>query len=202
MRSPRLLTATLVGWIALVPSAPAGADIFVSPFLGVKFKGATNELDFDLNDGSRDTKMAVGISGVVIADKGYGLELELAHQPRFFERKGDTGLVTRSGVTTLGGNLMLALPLSITRESLRPYVVAGLGWMHASANDLIAFSPISNDFLGLTLGVGAVGFVSDVVGLRFDLRHIKSVSSADTSNVSQERARLRFWRATVGLVFR
>lgn len=202
MRSTRLLTAIFVAWSALALPAPAAADIFVSPFLGVKFKGATNELDFDLNNGSRDTKMAIGISGVVIADAGYGLELELAHQPRFFERKGDASLVTRSGVTTLGGNLMLALPISITRESLRPYAVAGLGWMHASANDLIAFSPISNDFLGLTLGVGAVGFVSDVVGLRFDLRYIKSVSSADTSNVSQERARLRFWRATAGVVFR
>lgn len=202
MRATRLLTAILVGWCALAAPATATADIFVSPFLGVKFRGATNELDLDLSNGSRDTKTALGISGVVIADDGYGLELELAHQPRFFERKGDASLVTRSGVTTLSGNLMLALPLSITRESLRPYAIVGLGWMHASANDLIAFSPISNDFLGLSLGVGAVGFVSDVAGLRFDLRHIKSVSSADTSNVSQERARLSFWRATVGVVFR
>jgi len=192
----------LVAWSAVALPAEAAADIFVSPFLGVKFRGATNELDLDVSDGSRDTKMAIGLSGVVIADGGYGFELELAHQPRFFERKGDVGLVTRSGVTTLSGNVMLALPISITRESLRPYAVAGLGWMHASANDLIAFSPISNDFLGLSLGVGAVGFVTDVVGLRFDLRRIKSVSSADTSNVSQERARLSFWRATVGVVFR
>jgi hypothetical protein len=50
--------------------------------------------------------------------------------------------------------------------------------------------------------VGAVGFVSDVVGLRFDLRLLKSVSSSDTSNLSGDLAQLRFWRATVGLVFR
>lgn len=202
MRSPRLLTAALVGWIALVPAAPAAADIFVSPFLGVKFKGATNELDLDRDAGARDTKSAVGISGVVISDDGFGIEVEVAHQPRFFERKGDAGLVTRSGVTTIGGNVMLALPLSITRESLRPYAVAGLGWMHASAKDGIGFNDFSNDFLGLTLGIGAVGFVTEVVGLRFDLRQLRSVSSSDTSNLTGDLARLSFWRATIGVVFR
>lgn len=196
----RLLTAVFAGGFALLGPAPAAADIFVSPFLGVKFRGATNALDFDRDYGSRDTKSAVGLSGVVVADAGYGVELEVAHQPRFFERTG--GLVTRSGVTTLSGNVMLALPLSITRESLRPYAVAGLGWMHASSKNGIDFLEFSNDFLGLSLGVGAVGFLTDLAGVRFDLRHIRSVSSADTSTVSGDRATLRFWRATVGVVFR
>jgi len=202
VRSSHLLTAAFVGWTALAAPSPAAADIFVSPFLGVKFRGATNELDLDRAAGAQETKTAVGISGVVLANNGLGVEVELAHQPRFFERKGGSGLVTRSGVTTIGGNLMLALPLSVTRESLRPYAVIGLGWMHASAKDGIGFNDFSNDFLGLSLGVGAVGFVTDVVGLRFDLRHLKSVSSADTSNLSGDRARLSFWRATIGVVFR
>lgn len=202
MRAPHLLTAALVGWAALACPAPAAADIFVSPFLGVKFRGTTNELDLDREAGARDTKSAVGIAGVVISDDGLGVEVELAHQPRFFERKGGGGLVTRSGVTTLGGHVLLALPISITRESLRPYAVVGLDWMHASAKDGIGFNDFSNDFLGLTLGVGAIGFLTDVVGLRFDVRHLKSVSSSDTSNLSGDLARLSFWRASVGFVFR
>jgi opacity protein-like surface antigen len=105
-------------------------------------------------------------------------------------------------VTTIFGNLMLALPISVTRESLRPYAVAGLGWNHASANDSIGFNAVSNDFLGLALGVGAVGFVTDTTGLRFDVRYLKSVSSGDVSELNQESARIRFWRATIGLVFR
>lgn len=204
-RTPRLLTAALVGWWGCASPAIASADIFVSPFLGLKFKGSTNELDLDTEDGSRDTKLSIGVSGVVFADNGVGFELEVAHQPRFFERANDAGVVTRSGVTTLGGNVMLALPLSVTRDSLRPYVVGGLGWMHASSQDLIGLNNVSNDFLGLTLGVGAVGFLTDVVGLRFDLRRLKSVSSSDTSNntnLDGEMTRLGFWRATVGVVFR
>ncbi len=202
MRPTRLLTATFVAWSALAWPAPATADIFVSPFLGVKFRGDTNQLDLDRSNGARDTKSAVGISGVIVSDMGLGVDVDLAHQSRFFESQGSTGLVTRSGVTTLSGNALVALPLSITRESLRPYAVIGLGWMHASANDELALNNFSNDFLGLTLGVGAIGFVSDVVGLRFDVRRLRSVTSADTSNLSGDRARLRFWRATVGVVFR
>lgn len=202
MRLSRLLTAAMLAGALVAGPTTAAADIFVSPFFGVKFKGATNQITFDNANGARDVKPAVGVSGVLLGDAGLGVELDLAHQSRFFE-SGDDVLVTRSGVTTLGGNLMLALPLGITRESLRPYAVAGLGWMHANANDEINLSPFSNDFLGLTLGVGAVGFVSDVVGLRFDLRHLKSVSSADSSNSQNgERVTLSFWRATVGVVFR
>lgn len=201
MRSTRLLTAALVGWMLVAAAAPASADIFVSPFFGLKFKGDTNELDFNNDVGARDTKMAVGISGVVVMDKGLGIELELAHQPRFFERTVNN-LVTDSGVTTISGNVMLAAPISITRESLRPYVVGGLGWMHASANNGIGFLEFNNDFLGLSLGVGAVGFIGDVTGLRFDLRYLKSISSGDISDVSGDRARLNFWRATIGVVFR
>jgi len=195
------VTAALVGWLLLSPVAPASADIFVSPFLGVKFNGGTNELDFNNDVGARDTKMAVGLSGVVMMDKGLGFELEIAHQPRFFERTVNN-LVTRSGVTTISGNVMLAAPISITRESLRPYIVGGLGWMHASANNGIGFLEFNNDFLGLSLGVGAVGFIGDVTGLRFDLRYLKSISSNDVSDVSRESARVSFWRATVGVVFR
>lgn len=167
----------------------------------MKFKGATNQITFDNANGARDVKPAVGISGVLLGAAGLGIEIDIAHQSRFFEA-GDDIVVTRSGVSTLSGNVMLAVPVSITRESLRPYAVVGLGWMHASLRDQIELVPVNNDFLSLTLGGGAIGFLSDVVGLRFDLRYLKSVSSADTAAVSGDLARLSFWRATLGVVFR
>lgn len=202
MRVAHLLAAAALAGAVLCTPSTARADIFVSPFLGVKFKGSTNQLDLDTENGAQRTSSSVGISGVLVMDAGLGFELDVAHQSRFFEQGGTTFLVTRSGVTTLGGNVMLALPISITRESLRPYAVAGLGWMHAASNDLIGLNPVNNDYLGLTLGVGAVGFFTDVVGVRFDLRYLKSVSSSDTSAVSADLARLKFWRVTFGVVFR
>lgn len=202
MHVPRLLSAAIVVGALALGATPARADIFVTPFLGVKFRGSTNQLDLDTDNGVRATKSSVGVSGIVVADKGLGVELDIAHQSRFFEQNGSTLIVTRSGVTTLSGSLMLAMPLSITRDSLRPYAVVGLGWMHATANDQINLNPVNNDYLALTTGIGAIGFLTDVVGLRFDLRRIRSVSSADTSTLNQDVAQLRFWRATVGVVFR
>lgn len=195
------MTAAIVGCILLAGPVQAHADIFVSPFLGLKFRGATNDLDFDKGVGARDTKLSVGISGVAITRKGLGVELELAHQPRFFERRSGN-LVTRSGVTTLGGSLLAALPLSITRDSLRPYAAVGLGWMHASSDNGIDILEFRNNFLGLSLGAGAVGFLTDVVGLRFDLRYLKSISTSDKSVLNGETSRLSFWRTTIGVVFR
>lgn len=196
MRLPIL--ATLLATLA-VP-AVAHADIFLSPFVGMKFKGSTNELDF--GEGAGDATLSIGASTVVVTDRGPGFELEFGYNPRFFE-SGTGDLATNSGVTTLFGNFILAAPISFTRESLRPYAVGGLGWVHASADNTISFLPISNDFLGLTIGVGAVGFFSDVTGVRFDLRYIKAISSGDVSNIPEQgSARISFWRATVGLVFR
>lgn len=202
MSVSRLLAAAAVAGAMLCTPPPARADIFVSPFLGVKFKGSGNQLDLDLDNGAQRTSSSVGISGVLVMDAGPGVEVDIAHQSRFFEGSGGTQIVTRSGVTTISGNLLLALPVSITRDSLRPYAVAGLGWMHAAANDGIGFNPVNNDYLGLTVGVGAVGFLTDVVGVRFDLRYLKSVSSPDTSALTNDQARLKFWRATIGVVFR
>ena len=195
MRLPLIATFLAV----LVTAAPARADIFISPFLGLKFKGSTNELNF--GEGAGDAKLSIGASTVILSDKGLGVEAEIGYNPRFFE-KGTGDLVTRSGVTTLFGNLVLAMPLSISRESLRPYAVGGLGWVHASAQETLDLFPVSNDFLGLTIGVGAVGFFSDVTGVKFDLRYIKAISSGDISARNGESARISFWRATIGVVFR
>lgn len=196
MRS--LLVAVFAVAVATPP--PAHADVFVTPFLGLKFKGATNDIDF--GTGSGDAKLSLGASTMILADKGIGLEVEFGYNPRFFEGDRRDELVARSGVTTLFGNFVAALPLSVTRESLRPYAVGGLGWVHASANELLQLFPVSNDFLGLALGGGAIGFITDTTGLRFDIRYLKAISSGDVSELSQSQARISFWRATIGVVFR
>ena len=127
----------------------------------------------------------------------------MGYNPRFFESGTGDFNVTRSGVTTLFGNVLLALPISVTRESLRPYAVGGLGWIHAEANTQIGFGTFSNDFLGLALGGGAIGFVTDTTGVRFDLRYLKAISSGDVSSIEERgSARISFWRATIGLVLR
>jgi len=97
---------------------------------------------------------------------------------------------------------VLAAPLVVTRESLRPYLVGGLGLLQARATNVRGLFPLAEDRLGLTLGGGAIGFVNDVTGLRFDVRHLKAISGADGALAREGVSRLSFWRATVGITFR
>ena len=123
--------------------------------------------------------MTLGASVALIGDGILGIEADVAHTPRFFEGDDPLGLVLSSRVTTVSGNVLLAAPLALTRESLRPYLVGGLGLLQARASNAAGLFPLDEDLLGLTVGAGAIGFVSDVTGLRFDVRHIKAVSGAD-----------------------
>ena len=97
---------------------------------------------------------------------------------------------------------MLAVPRSLTRESLRPYVVGGVGLLQARSKHAAGLFPIDWNLLGVTIGGGVIGFITDATGLRFDLRHIKAASGADGPLARPGISRLSFWRATVGLVIR
>jgi opacity protein-like surface antigen len=170
----------------------------VTPFIGLKFAGQTNIVD--LEQGSSNTKMTLGGSVAILGDNVLGIEGELGHTPRFFERS--TGnLVARSNVTTLMGNVMFAVPRSIPRDSLRPYAVAGLGWMRVSIDDVNNLLPVQANLIGLTLGAGAIGHLTNRTSIRFDLRHSRNIKRTNTESVPGFGgiAEISFWRATVGL---
>jgi hypothetical protein len=181
------------------PATKASADWLIIPFLGTSFAGETTFLVLEEGAGSR---MTLGGSVALIGGGMIGLEADVAHTPRFFEGDDPLGLFLSSRVTTVSGNLLLAAPLSLTRESLRPYLVGGLGLLQARASDAARLFPLDEDRLGLTVGAGAIGFVSDVTGLRFDVRHIRAVSGSDGPLAREGVSRLSFWRATAGIVIR
>src|SRR6185295_3836495 len=112
---------------------------------------------------------------------------------------GNARLVSKSGVTTLTGNILLAVPKAITQESLRPYVVAGLGLMHARVSTQAGLLDTRSNLLGLD--AGAIGFLSPRAGARFELRHFKNLTD-DAAAVTIGGTRLSFWRFTTGLVLK
>jgi hypothetical protein len=146
--------------------------------------------------------MTLGASVALLSDGVLGLEADLGHTPKFFEGDDPRGLILSSRVTTLSGNVVLAAPLALTRESLRPYLLGGLGLIQARTNNAAGLFPIDEDRLGLTVGAGAIGFVGGRTGLRFDVRHIKAISGADGPFARAGVSRLSFWRATAGLTIR
>lgn len=181
------------------PAAEARADWLITPFIGTSLAGETTFLIFEDGAGSR---MTLGASVALLGDGILGIEVDVGHTPKFFEGDDPLGLILTSRVTTISGNVMLAAPLSFTRESLRPYLVGGLGLLQARASNAASLFPLEEDRLGLTVGGGAIGFVSERTGLRFDVRHIKVISGPDGPLPRAGVSRLSFWRATAGLTIR
>ena len=193
-------------------SGEARADFLITPYFGSVFGGSTT---FDLDVGAASSKhWAFGGSAAWLSDGVLGVEADFSMVPGFFQNSDGTGLelVTASRVTTLTGNVIAALPLSVTRESLRPYVVGGLGLLRASAKDPLNLINLNDcpvvdatcgsaDWLGLQLGAGAVGLITNRAGVRFDLRHLRALSR-DTTLRGERTSKLSFWRATFGVTLR
>jgi hypothetical protein len=194
-RSARVLAALII-WLS--PSS-AGADWLLTPFIGSSFAPETTFLIFEKGAGRT---LTLGGSVALLSDGIFGIEADFGHTPGFFEGDDPFGLVLSSRVTTLTGSLILAVPLSITRESLRPYVVAGIGLLQARSKHAAGLFPVDKDLLGVNIGAGAIGMVTPRTGLRFDVRYIKAASGADGPFARPGLSRLSFWRGTAGLVLR
>lgn len=197
----RLSTLPIVMLLLALTPVPAHAqDWLVVPFLGITFGGSSSLFE-DLERGAGETSTSIGGSVMWLGRGVFGAEGDFGYVPGFFERGDQEIARTGSYVTSFTGSAVLALPLSITRESLRPYVVAGLGVMHAEAKDALDVFFIRSTMSALVLGGGAMGFFTTNVGVRFDMRHLRSLGQGDEL-VVREGPRVAFWRGSIGLILR
>ena len=190
--------------------AEARADFLITPFLGSEFAASTTLPDLDTGAAS-SKHWTFGASAAWLSDRILGVEADFAVVPGFLQKSSGNELVTGSRVTTLTGSVIAALPLSVTRESLRPYAIGGLGLMHVTAEDIAGVIKSCQvvlpgctppgDWLGLQLGAGAIGLITNRAGVRFDLRHLRALSR-DTTLLGERTSKLSFWRATFGVTLR
>ena len=193
------LGALALGALLTCPST-ASADWLIIPHFGPVFGGNTTIVDLDQGAGSR--KFTFGGSFAWLTDGIVGLEADVGHTPHFFERSSRDALVLDSTVTTVTGSVLATVPLSITRESLRPYLVGGVGLMHASSNDAVGIFSFDSNLLAMNVGGGVIGFITPFTGLRFDLRHFRNLVPDGSATTTSGSTRLSFWRASVGVVIR
>jgi hypothetical protein len=193
----------LAAWGAF-PSA-ASADLYFSPYIALKFGGETTLIDPNDVAGSSDAaekakKVTWGGSVMWLGSGVFGFEGDVALIPGYFQ--GDENLVQSSRVATLLGNVVVAAPLHLTRESLRPYASAGWGLMRATAElDPRASLSYSRNLSAFNVGGGVIGMLSRRTGVRWDLRYLRGIGSADGDTLTGG-ARLTYWRASMGLVIR
>ena len=131
-----------------------------------------------------------------------GIEIDFADVPGFFQ-SGDRYLVVGSRVTTLTGNIIVAAPRRLTEYSLRPYVVGGAGLMRVRIDDSLGVFQVTDVRPGIDLGAGALGFVTNRVGIGWELRRFQTIGGrAPDQGLTFGGERLSFWRATMALAIR
>lgn len=181
---------------------PAYADWHFTPLVGLTLGGSTTFVT-DTIDSDKTFARKRWLYGGSIAYIGRGLvgvEGLVAYVPGIFER--DLGLITGSRSLAAMGNVVLTPPRAWNEHGLRAFVSGGFGLLHVTQDFLQDALPVNRNVLGYNVGGGAVGFLTDRTGLRFDARHFSYVKSADTQGVSLDREKLSFWTAAVGVVFR
>ncbi len=195
----RAVLCTALALTVLAP-APAYAEWFLTPFLGLKFGGSTSIVDLD--QAAEQSTFAFGASVSRVGQGLFGVEVEGAFIPGYFERDDVLKpLVASSYVVDLSGNAMFSLPPNLTGGGLRPYVTAGLGLMHAEGVDILTFLRIRRTMPAITLGAGAGGLLTNRLGVRFDVRYLRSIAQQDEFQISVGR-QLSYWRGTVGIAIK
>ena len=202
MNRPQARVAFLLAVFVLLRPAPARADFFVIPFAGVKFGGSTSIVDLELAAGTK--KLVLGISALKIDDRVIGFEAEFGNIAGFFNNEkeaGDKPLVKPgSYVNDLTGSVVFSLPPGATRGGLRPYAVVGGGLIHAESLDLAEVLQVRRTVPAINLGFGAIGLITNNVGVRFDVRHLRSLTT-DPPTGSVGRG-INYSRFTIGLLLR
>jgi hypothetical protein len=192
MKNPiRSILFVAVCAVVLAP-LPARADGFIVPWVGSAFGS-------NLNNGQTTLGVSAGGMGGGIV----GGEADFGWSPTYFGTKSDFGNNT---VMNLMGNVILGVPVGGQRGAgVRPYVVAGLGLIRTQIDGgTIARVSSSTNMFGWDAGGGVMGYFSNHVGLRGDLRYLRATSDLRTgvSSLDLGGNRLHFWRASIGVVIR
>jgi Outer membrane protein beta-barrel domain len=200
----------LLGVLALGVPATASAEWQLTPFLGLTFKGNTTITDHE--QATDKTHWTFGGAVARMGSGPVGVEGVIVYTPGFFQQDNpplflDDGIpvpdIIESRTLAIMGNVVLTTPRSWNEYGLRPFVSGGIGLMRATAIDSLDLTQVNTNLLGYNVGGGAVGFLNERVGLRFDLRYFSNLKPTDDPESSvTARVHLSYWTGSVGVVLK
>lgn len=199
MRAALLRGLAICCLVVLVLPQRAAAEWHFTPMLGATFFGEiTAPFDVDLAAGKVHRNFGGSVS--LLGGGLLGAEGMMVWTPGFFT--GERGLVSKSRSIAVMGNVVLTTPRRWTEYSLRPFVSGGVGVLTASKTEFSEVFPINRTIPAFNIGGGAIGFLSERTGLRFDFRYYRSLARAVEVPIDPERVHMRYMTASVGLVLR
>ena len=187
MHRSRLVTSAAL--IALACAAPARADGFLTPFYGFNFGGDQGAGCPSLtNCQTHRSDWGVSFGGGSLV----GFEEDIGYSKNFF---GETP-TSDNAVLTVMSNVLIGVPAG----PVRPYVLAGVGLIRPHFHDLSSLTDFQSNSFGWDVGGGVNLYFSQSVGVRGDLRHMRTFDDIDFGFFNNQK--LDFWRASVGLALK
>ena len=185
----------------LMTAAPAYADGFVTPFVGVNFSGAVGAaLKNAVDDNS---KLTYGVSLGWMGGGIIGVEGDIGYAPKFFAPTANIG---KTNVLTAMGNIIVGIPIGGQHGGgIRPYLVGGAGLLRTNVTSSLSSLQLDNSSAGFDVGGGINAYFADHIGIRGDVRYFRDFSERDANTAlgfELGTGHLDFWRGTVGVVFR
>lgn len=196
----RAVQALIVAAAVAVVSAPsvAHADGYIAPWISAN-AGQNMGTNFD-NGGAGFGVNAGGMGGGIV-----GGELEFGWTPNYFGNSTNFGA---NHVIDLMGNAIVGIPIGGQwGAGIRPFATGGFGLLRTSINGgVIAPVAFTDNMLGWNLGAGVMGYFNDHVGVRGDLRYLRSFQDMgrgpNNIDFTNGGGQFHFWRAAVGVVLR
>jgi opacity protein-like surface antigen len=184
----------VVAAVVLVAPTTARADWLFTPYVGPVFGG-------DINDAKANFGGSLGFMGGGV----FGFEVDLGYTPDIFDQGNDDDLFDLDGnAVTLMANVIAGIPVGgQSGQGIRPYASGGVGLIRLNAEEDAFLGNVSNNDFGMNVGGGIMGFVSDNVGIRGDVRYFRAlVDDQEDNEFDVAFGDYDFWRATGGVTFR
>ena len=181
-------------FLVLFAARDAAAQGFISPFVGTTLSSPTAT--------GSSTKPGFGVAFGGLG-KFIGGETEIAYYPEVIDNS--TNALAKSRVISFSGDTLIGPTIG----RVKPYVALGAGDLHLNVTKLASVlipnpASLSNDYFSFNVGGGVMGFVTNHLGVRADLRYFRAfgIKVADLDNAGLAGLALdhfNFWRASVGL---
>ena len=101
-------------------------------------------------------------------------------------------------------NTIVGIPVGGQRGAgFRPYFAVGAGLLQREVSSANSLFTIDNSEFGFNVGAGAMGFMTDHVGFRGDIRYMRSFEDPVLDNEFDIGVgKFDYWRGTAGVTFR
>ena len=187
----RFTVAAVLALFLLVPTAPARADVVLTPYVGSLFGG-------DL----AGKPAAYGASAAFMGGGVFGGEIGFNYAPKF--RSAGVGNPDIAQMSLMG-NLIVGIPMGSADQGgqVRPYITGGAGLFRITSQESQFFDRINSNDFAVNFGGGVMAFFSEHLGIRGDVRYFRTLTDDNPGGgVDFDFGNTNFWKWDVGAAFR